>query len=353
MPILSGRQVESLSAALRDAFSLDELSRLLYYAFRKRLDDITLGGSFETRVFDVILAAERDGWVLGLISAACDCRPGNAALRAQAVDAGLSAVDASALERVLPGSAFHDTGAWLGRFGELEGQVCRVEIPAGTAAGTGFLVAPGLVLTAYHVVRELHEKGGDPHGALLRFDYRGPAVGPGTEFRLADDWLAAFRPPGLADLAVGAGSVVLVPAADELDFAVLRVRDSPGERPAGLASAMQGAPARGWIRAAQVAVDGFAAGHALFILQHPLGMPLKLAVGRSDGLNANGTRLRYRVSTDFGSSGSPCLNANLELVGMHHAGDPGVAPAYNSAVPIAAIREYLAGSSIAGELFRA
>ena len=40
MPILSGRQVESLGAALRDAFSLDEFSRLLYYAFRKRLEDI-------------------------------------------------------------------------------------------------------------------------------------------------------------------------------------------------------------------------------------------------------------------------------------------------------------------------
>ena len=95
-------------------------------------------------------------------------------------------------------------------------------------------------------------------------------------------------------------------------------------------------------------MDGYAARHTLFILQHPLGTPLKLA----DGLNANGTRLRYQVSTDFGSSGSPCLNASLELVGLHQAGDPSVTPTYNSAVPIAAIREYLAGSSVAGELFR-
>jgi hypothetical protein len=353
VPILSGRQAESLSAALRDAFSLDELSRLLYYAFGRRLDDITLGGSFETRVFDLILAAERDGWILRLISAACDYRPGDAALRALAVDSGLSAVDAPGLERIIAGSAFHDTGAWLGRFGELEGQVCRVEIPAGTAVGTGFLVAPDLVLTAYHVVQELREKGGDPHGARLRFDYKGPVVNPGTEFRLAADWLAAFRPPSPADLAAGPGGQALVPAADELDFAVLRVRDSPGERPAGLVSGVRGASARGWIRAAQVGADGYAAGHPLFILQHPLGLPLKLAVGRSDGLNANGTRLRYQASTDFGSSGSPCLNANLELVGLHHAGDPGIPPAYNSAVPIAAIRDYLAASGVAKELFRA
>jgi Effector-associated domain 1 len=94
-----GCSMERLSAALRDAFSLDEFSRLLYYAFRRRLDDITLGGSFETRVFDVILEAERDGWVQGLISAACDYRPRDAALRALAVDAGLSSVDAPTLER--------------------------------------------------------------------------------------------------------------------------------------------------------------------------------------------------------------------------------------------------------------
>lgn len=352
MPILSGRQVERMSAALRGAFSLDEFSRLLYYAFRRRLDDITLGGSFETRVFEVILEAERDGWVQGLISAACDYRPRDAALRTLAVDAGLSSVDAPTLERIVPGSAFHDIGTWLARLGELERQVCRVEIPAGTAAGTGFLVAPDLVLTAYHVIQGLYEKGGDAHEVRLRFDFKGSVVDPGTEFRLADDWLAAWRPPGLADFGADAGGHVPAPAADELDFALLRVRDSPGEQSAGLAAGMPGAPVRGWIRTDRISVDGYAARHTLFILQHPLGTPLKLAVGQSDGLNANGTRLRYQVSTDFGSSGSPCLNASLELVGLHQAGDASVVPTYNSGVPIAAIREYLAGSSVAGELFR-
>jgi V8-like Glu-specific endopeptidase len=351
VPILSGGQAERLSAALRDAFSFDEFSRLLYYAFRKRLDDITLGGSFETRVFDVILEAERGGWVQGLISAACDYRPGDVALRTLAVDVGLSAVDVPVLERIVSGSTFHDTGPWLARLGELERQVCRVEIPAGTPKGTGFLVAPDVALTAYHVIQELHEKGGSPHEARLRFDFKSPVVSPGTEFRLADDWLVAWRPPGLADFAADAGDQVPAPAADELDFVLLRVQGSPGKQSAGLTSGMQGAPARGWIRAAQVGVDGYAAKHTLLILQHPLGMPLKLAFGQSGGLNASGTRLRYQVSTDFGSSGSPCLNASLELIGLHQGGDTSRTPGYNSAVPIAAIRDYLAGSSVAGELF--
>ena len=68
--------------------------------------------------------------------------------------------------------------------------------------------------------------------------------------------------------------------------------------------------------------------------------------GQSDGLNANETRLRHQVNTKRGSSGSPCLNARLELVALHHAGDPNFdparRPAWNAAVPIAAIRGYLA-----------
>jgi V8-like Glu-specific endopeptidase len=38
-----------------------------------------------------------------------------------------------------------------------------------------------------------------------------------------------------------------------------------------------------------------------------------------------------------GSSGSPCFNANLELVALHHAGDPTVPweqPEWNQAIPV-------------------
>jgi hypothetical protein len=59
-----------------------------------------------------------------------------------------------------------------------------------------------------------------------------------------------------------------------------------------------------------------------------------------------------------GSSGSPVLDRNLELVALHHAGQPGspdfgldchqqVTPAeYNEGVPIAAIQRNLAESGL-------
>jgi hypothetical protein len=80
MHYLSGERAARLSAALREVFSHDDFAQLLYFALGRRLEDITLGASFEARVFDVIQKAEREGWILPLIDAAYNARPMNAAL---------------------------------------------------------------------------------------------------------------------------------------------------------------------------------------------------------------------------------------------------------------------------------
>ena len=80
MPPLSGDLAAKLSEALRDAFTLDELARLLFIELEKRIDDITLAGSYQARVFDLILTADREGWLPRLVAAACGARPGDRAL---------------------------------------------------------------------------------------------------------------------------------------------------------------------------------------------------------------------------------------------------------------------------------
>ena len=60
------------------------------------------------------------------------------------------------------------------------------------------------------------------------------------------------------------------------------------------------------------------------VVQHPCHDPLSFddvddAVLR---VNGNGTRVHYRTNTMPGSSGSPVLNRNLDLVALHHAGEP-------------------------------
>jgi len=357
MGSLTGSQARHMSEALRDAFLPDALDELLFFALDMRRDDITMAPDYRTRVFHVIRSADAAGWIFDLIVAAREARPRKAGLQAIAAELGLSTAPQS-LERIICESVpFADVSAWRARLGVLEGQVCRVEIPAGPqmTLGTGFLVAADLCLTNCHVIEPLLAGRAEPSQARLRFDYRraadGTVVNPGTEFSLADNWLIVARPPSPVDFRPDPDWQL--PAADELDFAVLRVRGAPGWERVGRSGQVEDSPIRGWVD--RVAADGFAAGNPLFLLQHPAGAPLKLAFGQSSGLNANGTRLRHQVNSEGGSSGSPCLNASLELVGLHHAGDPNFdpnhKPTYNSAIPAQAILDYLGGFSVNVSIF--
>jgi hypothetical protein len=363
MPTLNGRQRAELSKALRDVFvSVDALEEFLDAMLERRLENsVSLRLGYQTVAFQLIKAADAEGWVVDLIAAACAARPANAALRQLAAETGLSAMPRSMVEAlagtrlertILDAVPFLDASTWHTRLGELLAQVCRVELPAGvrSCAGTGFLIGPDLVLTSYHLIEVLHKNMGNPRDAVLRFDYQrlpdGTVVDGGREVRLASDWLVAWQPPSKLDDMPDPGDQL--PAVDELDFAVLRVDGLPGDRPAGDAEKLPDVPARGWLRLDQAGHDGFDAGYPLFILQHPDDAPLKLVPGQSLGLNANKTRLRHQVNTKRGSSGSPCLNARLELVALHHAGDPNYDPAHepvwNAAIPIAAIRSALSAA---------
>ncbi len=54
-----------------------------------------------------------------------------------------------------------------------------------------------------------------------------------------------------------------------------------------------------------------------------MGDVLKLAIGDHLGFNAAGNRMHYDANTLPGSSsGSPIFNADLQLIGLHHRGDP-------------------------------
>ena len=200
---VSGKQASRLSDALRDAFLPDQLDQLLLYALEKRRWDLTLDNDYPTRMFWMIRHADAEGWVYDLVVAARDMRPQHAALQALAAEFGLSpGPSPQTLERIIMLAVpFADVGTWLARLGELEGQVCRVEIPAGMRAtiGTGFLVAPDLCLTNYHVIQPLIDKHAQSADARLRFDYRraddGTVVSEGTCFSLADRWLVALGPP--------------------------------------------------------------------------------------------------------------------------------------------------------------
>lgn len=337
---MDGPALGRLSDSLRRAFFPPErFDEFLYYALDITRQNISMARDYRSLVFDVLRAAQAGGWLEDLVAAAREVHPNNPDIVAAARDLGM-VDDRARLEKILRKPLPEvDSAVWLARYGELEGRICRIETGDGEPMGTGFLIGPARCMTNHHVI-----DGMVPTDVRLRFDYRRASNGRdlyhGTVFKLADPWYIALSPPSPLDLLSDAGE--LLPALDQLDIAVLKIDGSPGNRPIGRGVQARDAPRRGWISIGRVVAEP---GDALFVLQHPAGEPLKVAVGSVIGVNGNGTRLRHSVNTRPGSSGSPCFNSQLELVGMHHAGDPlhesQGPPRYNSAIPAPAILSWL------------
>lgn len=354
---LSGQQYRQLTEALLDAFpSKSSLAQMVRFRLEKNLDAIAIGDALRDIVFLLIQKAEAEGWTLHLICAARESNPGNPTLLAFSQEFGLASTEKSEreLERVIePTIDFFDVAGWRARLGRIETQVCRIEINSypHRIYGTGFLVAPDIVMTNYHVMKAVlagtqgrtSSSSFSPRASdvVLRFDYKksadGIVISSGNEFRLIeDDWLIDESLNNSADE---------LPRPDELDYVLLRVKGSPGNHPVG-SGAEPDAPPRGWIEIPRETYD-FQPDTPLFILQHPQGAPLKLAIETKAiiELNENRTRVKYKTNTERGSSGSPCFNQYWQLVALHHSGDPNFdpdhKPEYNEGIPISAIRELL------------
>lgn len=350
MPALgSDSDTRKLAHALLAAFEhRHKLAQMLRLRLGRELSHEALAGAdLAGLVKAQIGVAEREQWTTDLIEAARAANPGSVELRDLAADLGLAAApppDVGFEAIVAPSSGFHDFTTWSRGLAEIEGRVCRVELEE-RALGTGFLVAEALVMTNWHVVSKIIANPDLRAHMRLRFDYKrlpsGATAHPGTEFFLADDWLLDHSPsPPVA--APGA------PPLDELDYAVLRVRPDRDGTPVGRSRVggpdAHAAAQRGWLSAPRQEHE-FAAKQGLMIVQHPSGDPLQLAFEADAELrvNKNGTRIRYCTNTLPGSSGSPCFNTRMQLVALHHGGDPAHPDyaSYNQGIPIARISDLL------------
>jgi V8-like Glu-specific endopeptidase len=202
--------------------------------------------------------------------------------------------------------------------------IIAVELPTEVVRGTGFLVGPDLVLTAWHTVRDHagaqrmiaifdHCKG-NPVGTLDRLnemDVRQVAFH--EHWRVADcidlpedGVLPDPEPMSQNDHKLRQGS---------LDFALLRLAEPVGAQARNPAF---GGPPRGWLRlqppSAAVAND-----ERIIIPQHPTGHPQRVDFGRFGEFDKSETRLRYNTETAPGSSGAPCFDRLFRLVGIHNA----------------------------------
>jgi hypothetical protein len=346
---LSNEEAKRLNQALLSAYAYDSLERMLFFELGKRLQLIAPPGNLQVVVFAVITTAEMEGWTNDLIHAAHDANPGNQELNLFTSRYVSFQGTKPTLERIIEKTnSFLDVAKWRRRLERIEHQVCSIEI-AGEHVGTGFLIGHDLVMTNHHVVEDLLGTAPkcQPQQVRVRFDFMksedGDVLNDGVRYTLdVSHWLVDDSPYSETERQ---GDFAALPAANELDYAVLRIapRDAsdrsvtPGNEPVKGSHDKK----RGWIEFPPETAS-FTPGAPLFIMQHPDGKPLKMALNTDSiiGLNGNGTRVRHKTNTEPGSSGSPCFNSNWELVALHHAGDPRWHPEWNQAVPVSSLRAW-------------
>jgi hypothetical protein len=324
--------LEQFQKALSDAFTLTTLERMVEFKLSKDLYDYAAPGNKQEVIFDLLDAATREGFLEELIVGARAFNPKNDSLREFARQYGLESTGKTTqeLERLIVAANENLDPVQLRQWiFEAETRVCRMEIstPLGMKFGTGFLIAPAIVMTNHHVLNEVIAKEVAPDNVICRFDYKrtlARTVERGLECRLAADWLIDRSETGPLD----------EPTSDQLDYAVVQLS-------AELPGAADRESVRGYYQLANPPVP--AENAALFIMQHPSARAAELAMDTQAVIGPNNakTRIRYRTNTEAGSSGSPCFTAKFELTALHHSGDPNFdpahKPAYNQGIPIGLI----------------
>jgi hypothetical protein len=165
--------------------------------------------------------------------------------------------------------------------------VIKSETGASRAFGTGFLVAPGLVMTCAHMIPDLDTAA----QGVIEFDYVEQADGV---FPVPKTFAFAPERVFVADL--------------ELDFTVIAVSDPNGD-------ALSGRPF--------IPLDPrpgeLIAGEEINLVHHALAEPLEVVVRGNVVRDILDDFIHFDGSTKAGSGGAPVMNDQWELVAVHHA----------------------------------
>ncbi len=151
--------------------------------------------------------------------------------------------------------------------------------------GSGFLIAPDLVLTAYHVLFDSKADDRRCETVELRFDYTSDAEGYPRPFVRRNGIVQDIR----GDRAV--------------DWAVIRL-EKPMERDRSILSIESN--------------EGPDVGQPVFVIQYPDGRPMKVNLDLGAVVrHADEARLQYLAETDYGSSGAPVFDRRWMVVAVH------------------------------------
>jgi endonuclease/exonuclease/phosphatase family metal-dependent hydrolase len=191
-------------------------------------------------------------------------------------------------------SIFLESGALaaraVGRLMIRQGVDYRGRPQSGGWMGTGFLVAPGLLLTNHHVLNSLEVA----RSATLQLNYRNRLDGTADtveEFPLQPDRL-----------------FVTSPVEGGLDYTFVAIDPAVTEKygfiPVDRRAYVVAPPAPG------------------NIIQHPSGRYQEVVIHDNPVLRDTGILLHYLTDTEPGASGSPVFDNRWRLIALHHASKP-------------------------------
>lgn len=259
--------------------------------------------------------------------------------------AGINAQDNPALQAMMGVVAkfAHPHVVWRG-ISDAMRWTCRVEV-GHAIKGTGFLVGPDLVLTAWHVVKSLFDlqegkyqprKG--QQNLRFYFDDFLVMIAPGmlgpsasTKLEADDDWCVAYScchqdelndrlPDDLADLD------------GHWDFCIVRLKSIPGLE-------------RRWAQLESKAVVP-SCDDQVVLFHHPTGQPMRASTSVLAAFNDVQAerlyvRFLHRGDAFEGSSGGPCFDKNFTLFGIHQGVFEAGLKGSNRGVPITRILEFI------------
>jgi endonuclease G len=159
--------------------------------------------------------------------------------------------------------------------------------------GTGFKVAPGVLLTNHHVL----ETDSIAATSLVEFDYELDETG---------------SPRATTRFALDPGGLYL--SDPTLDFALVAIKTEPiyGQGQLENYSFLRMIREEGKINP----------GEFVTIIQHPSGLPKQIALRENKLLSIEDLVIWYQSDTAQGSSGAPVFNDSWQIVALHHSGVP-------------------------------
>lgn len=351
---LTGTEIGTMVSMIDDLFDPDELDMLLRIRLNKKFRNLHRGGTYQKQVFDAVLKANSQGWVPRLLQAMVADRPENAELRSFATTVGTLAPDVfrkdltdkapeGFLEKFVKAGNLVKWTDFTENLLRVQRTVCSIKLSGERQSyGTGALVGADLILTNHHVIAPILADDAAITDVHFRFDYASPD--PELSYHLAAEEVEVVAHRAPANKETEQSDLTAGRPAEALDYALLRLPKRLGDEPFGPQHGQGGnLPPRGFLLA-PASAPRLRPDADIFIAQHPNGRSLRIGVGQVLGVANDGSRFRYNTNTDSGSSGSPCFNAKMQWVGIHHYGSE--EGGFNQGVPLGAILEDLARKGI-------